>query len=228
MILLFFLSFIILRVNFKVALGMVAGGADLRRFLTDHNVTAVAALPYLDFTLGKDLRHLHIVQQGTVALLMVLFNGGDQTEALRQLMKAFFIGGFGKAVVHIRPLVILALSGGEKIFGGVADAVQFFEPQLGVFFLVVSGFKEQRRDLLVAFLLGLGCKIGVLVACLGLTGKGSHQIFFGLSTCVFRFFHGQCSFQLFCFYCTKFMISFCDKVTFLFIIDDLVCSYPAA
>ena len=80
MILLF--SLIILRVNFKVALGMVAGGADLRGLLAHDDVTAVAALPYLDLTLGKDLRHLHIVQQGTVALLMVLFNGGDQAETL--------------------------------------------------------------------------------------------------------------------------------------------------
>ena len=182
--------------EFQIALGMVAGWADLRRFLTNHDMPAVAALPHLDLALGKDFRHFHIVQQGAVALLMMLFNGGDQTEALRQLMKAFFIGGFGEAVVHIRPLVVLTLSGGEEIFGGVADAVQFFEPQLGVFLLVISGFKEQRRDLLVAFLLGLGCKIGVLVPGLGLTGKGSHQIFFGLSTCVFRFFHGRCSFQL--------------------------------
>ena len=159
---------------------------------------------------------------------MVLFDGGDQTEALCQLMEALLIRGLGKAVVHIRPLVILALSGGEKIFGGVADAVQLLEPQLRVFLLVVSGFEEQRRDLLVAFLLGLGCKIGVLIACLGLTGKGSHQVFLGLGPCVFRFLHGRCSFQLFCFYCTKFMISFCDKVTFLFILGDLICSYPAA
>ena len=48
----------------------------------------------------------------------------------------------------------------------VANAVQFFDPQLGVFLLIISGFEEQCRDLLKAFLLGLGCKIGVLVACL--------------------------------------------------------------
>ena len=159
-------------------------------------MTAVAALPHLDLALGEDLRHLHIVQQGTVALLMVLFNGGYQAETLGQLMETFLIGGFGKAVVHIRPLVVLALSGGEKVFGGVANAVQLFEPQLGVFLLIISGFEEQRRDLLVAFLLGLRCKIGVLVACLGLTGKGGHQIFFGLGACVLRFLHGRCSFQL--------------------------------
>ena len=86
---------------------MIAGGADFRGFLPNDDVTAVAALPHLDLALGKDLRCLHIVQQGTVALLMVLFNGGDQAEALRQLMKALLVGGFGKAVVHIRPLVVL-------------------------------------------------------------------------------------------------------------------------
>ena len=52
---------------------MVAGRADLRCFLTNHDMPAVAALPYLDLALGKDFRHFHIVQQGTVALLMVLF-----------------------------------------------------------------------------------------------------------------------------------------------------------
>ena len=131
---------------------MVAGRADLGRLLTDHDMTAVAALPHLDFAPSKDLCHLQIVQQGAVALLVVLFNGGDQTEPLRQFMKAFFVGGFGKAVVHIRPLVVLALSGGEKVFGGVANAVQLFEPQLGVFLLIISGFEEQCRDLLKAFL----------------------------------------------------------------------------
>ena len=198
-----FLSLIVFCVNFKVALGMVAGRADLRRLLADHDMPAVAALPHLDLALGKDLRHLHIVQQGAVALLMVLFDGGDQTETLGQLVEALLVGGFGEAVVHIRPLVVLALSGGEKVFGGVTNAVQLLEPKLSVFLLVVSGFEEQRRDLLVAFLLGLGGKIGVLVACLGLTGKGGHQVFFGLSPCVFRFFHGGYSFLFFCFYCSK-------------------------
>ena len=109
---LFFL--IVFRVNFKVALGMVAGRADFRCLLTDYDMTAVAALPYLDLTLGKDLCHLHIVQQGTVALLMVLFDGSDQTEACGKLVEALFVGGFGEAVVHIRPFVVLTLSCGSK------------------------------------------------------------------------------------------------------------------
>ena len=47
--------------NFKVALGMVAGGADFRGFLPHDDVTAVAALPHLEmcirdrtYTLGAD------------------------------------------------------------------------------------------------------------------------------------------------------------------------------
>ena len=136
------LFLIVFRVNFKVALGMVAGRADLGCLLTDYDMTAVAALPYLDLALSKDLCRLHIVQQGTVALLMVLFDGSDQTEACGKLVEALFVGGFGEAVVHIRPFVVLTLSGGEKIFRGIANAVQFFEPQLGVFLFIISGFEE--------------------------------------------------------------------------------------
>ena len=40
--------------DLKIALRMVAGRTDLRCFFTDHNVTAVAALPYLDLAFGKD------------------------------------------------------------------------------------------------------------------------------------------------------------------------------
>ena len=79
---------------------MAADRTYLRCLCSDHDMPAVAALPHLDLALGKDLRHLHIVQQGTVALLVVLFNGGDQAETLRQLMETFLIGSFGKAIVH--------------------------------------------------------------------------------------------------------------------------------
>ena len=48
--------------NFKVALGMIAGRANLRGLLAHDDVTAVAALPHLDLALGKDLRHLYIAQ----------------------------------------------------------------------------------------------------------------------------------------------------------------------
>ena len=105
-------------------------------------MTAVAALPHLDLAFGEDLRRLYIAQQGTVALLMVLFNGGDQAEALGKFVEALLVSSLGKAVVHIRPLVVLTLRGGEKVFCGVANAVQFFEQQLGVFLLIIRGFEE--------------------------------------------------------------------------------------
>ena len=31
----------------------------------------------------------------------------------------------------------------KKVFCGVANAVQFFEPQLGVFLLIISSFEEE-------------------------------------------------------------------------------------
>ena len=135
---------------------MVAGGADHGRLLAYHDMTAVAALPYLDLALGKDLGHLHVVQQRTVALLVVLLNGGHQTEAGSQLREALLLGGLGETVVHIRPLVVLALSGRQQVLRRVADALQLLEPQLGVFLLVFGGVQEQRGDLLVAGLLGDG------------------------------------------------------------------------
>ena len=125
------------------------------------------------------------MQQGAVALFVVLFNGGHQTEPLGQLLEALFLGGFGKALVHIGPLVVFTVSGGGKILGGGADAVQLLEPELCVLLLVFGGFQEQGRDLLIAFLLGLGSEIGVFVACLRFAGKGCQQVLFGLGACVF-------------------------------------------
>ena len=159
---------IVFRVDFKIALGMIAGRAYLGGLFANDDMAAVAALPHLDFAFSKDLRHFHIVQQGTVALLMMPFNGGNHAEADGQIMEALFVGRFGKAIVHIRPLVVFALGGGEQVLGGGADAVQLLKPQLGMLFFILGGFEEQRRNLLIAILLGLGGKVGIFVARLGI------------------------------------------------------------
>lgn len=86
----------------------------------------------------------------------------------------------GHALVHIRPFIVLALSGLKEVFGGVAQLAQCLEPELGVFFFIVCGFQEQCRDLLIAGLFGNGSKVGVLVPGLRLTGKGFPQVFLGL------------------------------------------------
>ena len=92
------MGLIVLFVYFEEALRMVAGRANLRRRRADYDVTAVAALPYLDFALLKDLSGLYIAQQGTVTLFVVLLDGCNQTELACQIVEAFFLGGLCKAV----------------------------------------------------------------------------------------------------------------------------------
>jgi hypothetical protein len=52
---------IIFCVDLEISLGMIAGGADLRSFCADHNVTAVAAFPYLHRTLLEDFCSFNIL-----------------------------------------------------------------------------------------------------------------------------------------------------------------------
>ena len=113
---------------------------------------------------------------------MVLLNGGHQAELGGQLGEALLLGGLGKALVHVRPLVVLAVGRGRQVLRGAADARQLLEPHLGVLFLVVRGFQEEGRDLLKALLLGLGGEIGILVPGLGLPCKGRLQIFLRLGS----------------------------------------------
>lgn len=129
---------------------MIAHGADLRSGCADNDVATVSALPDLDLALGEDGGRLHVVQQGAIALLVMTFDLADHAEAGRQLRETFGLGRLGKAVIHVRPLVVFTLGSRGKIFGRIADACQLLEPQLGMLLLVVRRFEEQRRDLLVA------------------------------------------------------------------------------
>ena len=89
---------------------------------------AVPALPDLDLALLENLLRLHILQQGTIPLLMALLDLPDHAELGRQFREALRLGGLGKALVHIRPLVVLPVRGGGQVLGGGADAVQLLEP----------------------------------------------------------------------------------------------------
>ena len=171
---------IVVTVNFKEALGVQAGGTHLRGGSAHYNVTAVAALPHLDLALFKDLSRLHIVQQGTIALLVALLDGGYQTELGGKLREPLLFGGFGKAVVHIGPLVVFTLSGVEQVLGSASHTMQFLKPQLCMGLLVLGGLQEQLCNLLIALVLSHGGEIGVLVPGLGLSGKGRFQILLGL------------------------------------------------
>ena len=130
---------IVLLANLKVGLGMGADGADLGGSRTDHDVTAVAALPDGDAALFEDLHSLYILQQRTVALLVGLLNGGNAAELCGELVEALGLGILCHAGVHIRPLGVFTLGGVKQIFGGVAHLTERLEPELCVLLLIGGG-----------------------------------------------------------------------------------------
>ena len=135
---------------------MLADRADLRSLGSYYDMSAVTTLPDGNAALLKYLHSLDVAQQLAVALLVHLLNGSYATELFSQIMESFLVSLTGHAVIHIRPLGILALSGMEQVLGSIAQLAQSLEPQLGVFLLVLSGVEEQCGDLLVAGLLGDG------------------------------------------------------------------------
>ena len=66
--------------------------------------------------------------------------------------------------------------------------MEVFEPEFGVFLLVIGGFKEESGDLLVTFLLGFGGVVGVFVSCLAFTSKSLHEALFGFGSFEFHIF----------------------------------------
>ena len=85
--------------NFKIALGMIAGRANLRRGGAHDYVAAVAAFPHLDLALFKHLGHLDVFEQRAITLLVMLLDRGDQPEAMRQLLKVLCLDGLCKAII---------------------------------------------------------------------------------------------------------------------------------
>ncbi len=149
---------VVLLVDFEVGLRVVADRADLGGLGADDDVAAVATFPDVHLALGEDLLGLDVVQQGTVTLLVVLLDGGHTTELGGQLGEALGLCSLGKAFVHIGPLVVLAIGGSGQVLSSGADAVQLFEPQLGVLFLVLGGLQEEGGNLLKALLLAFEAK----------------------------------------------------------------------
>ena len=116
---------------------------------------------------------------------MDLLDGADAAELGGELREALFLGLFRHAFVHIGPLEIFALGSRGQVCRRVADPAELLKPKLGMLLLVIRCLQEKRRDLLEALLLGSGCKIGVLVARLGLARKGLPEILLGLGTGIF-------------------------------------------
>ena len=180
-----FAALVVLSVNLEVSLRMEADGTDVGGFGADDDVAAVAALPDADACLAEHLGCLDVAQQGTVAFLVVLLDGRYATELFSQLVEAFLVGLTGKAVVHVGPLVVLALGSVQQILGDSAQSAQMTEPQLGMLLLVLGSLQEEGGNLLVTVLLGHGGIVGVLVAGHRLTGKSGLEVLLGAGAGVF-------------------------------------------
>ena len=124
-----------------------------------HDMTAVAAFPYLYFTPGKYLLCLNIVKQCAIALLMMLLYSSNTAELGSKLREAFLLCCLGKACVHVCPLIVLTVSCSGKILGCSSDTVELLEPQFSVFLLVVGCLLKESCYLLKAVLFSLLCKI---------------------------------------------------------------------
>ena len=167
---------------------MGADGAYGGRVGADVDVAAVAADPDLVANAGEDLGLLNILQEGEIALLMQLLDGGDALELLGQGLEALLARGLGEAGVHVGPLVVLTLGGELEVLGRGADlaAVKLLIPELGVLLLIGGGLREDGGELLIAVLLGLRGVVFILDAGLALSGKGGLEICPGLASFEFH------------------------------------------
>ena len=141
---------------------MSANGASLRSLCTHYEVTAVTALPHSHLSLLKYLLHLNVGKKLSVSLLVSLLDSGYHSELRSKSLEALFVSFLCEGVVHIGPLVVLALCRCKKVSRSVTKTAESLEPKLCVLLLIVCGFLKDSRDLLVAFLLCYRCKVGVL------------------------------------------------------------------
>ncbi len=152
-------------------------------------MATVAADPYGVALAGEYDAFFDILQQTTVALLVVTLDGGDSAEAGGNGSETFLFGFTGHTVIHIGPLVVLSFGGFAEILHRVAyfSAMEELIPQFGVFLLVVGGLFKKSGNLLVAILAGFGSEISVFIAGHRLAGKRILKVTFGF--CSFKIFH---------------------------------------
>ena len=61
----------------------------------------------------------------------------------------------GKALVHIGPLIVLAVGCGTQVLGCIAYTLQLLEPEFGVLLLIIGCLLKDCSYLLKALFLGL-------------------------------------------------------------------------
>ena len=136
-------------------------------------MSAVSATPYLDFGTFENGAVLYVLQQFQITFFVSLFDRGNAFEFSGKFGKPFFLRYFCEFGVHSRPFVMFSGGGCSKVVFQTADAVQRFEPQLGVLFFVKSGFLENSGYLFVSGFFRGGSKIIVFVPRLRFSGKCS-------------------------------------------------------
>ena len=158
---------------------MLADGAGLHGLLAFVDEPAVAAAPSYALGFGEDPAGLKVLQQSLVPLFVLLLDLRQAVEQAGDFLEALLPCDLRHAGVHAGPFVVLTAGRFLQIGRRVADAFQQFQVQLGVLLLLIGRLLEEGGDLLVAFLLGHGGEIGVLVAGLGLAGKGVLEVLLG-------------------------------------------------
>ena len=161
---------------------MLAYRAELGSLLSDHDVTAVGALPDRIFLAGEYNALGDILKELPVTLFMSFLDRAHALEKECNLVESFFPGSLCEAVIHVGPLEVLAVGGIQEILLGRRhlSAVQELEPYLRVFLLVLGSLFEQLAYLDITILGSLRGIIEVLGVCLALARERGTEVLFGL------------------------------------------------
>ncbi len=156
---------------------MGAYGAGSRSFLTDYDMSAVAADPDRVAFAREHDSLLDIIEKLAVTLFMMTFDSANLTEFGCNSRETFLFGFAGHTVVHICPLIVLSLGSVAKIIqsSGNVVSVEHLEPEFSVLFLVVGSFFKDSCDLLEAILTGFRGIVGILVASCDSPAKASRR-----------------------------------------------------
>jgi len=131
-------------------------------------VPAIAAFPFCFLLFLEHRSVLDVVHEGKIPFFMMFFNFGYFTPGNGYFLEAFLFGYVGERGIELGVLLVFALGGSLQVIDGVAydagriggryfdnAAFKELEKALRVLFLVIGGFKENRRDLLIPFFLCL-------------------------------------------------------------------------
>src|SRR3712207_1198595 len=123
----------------EVALRMCAYRAHLRCLLAHYHMATVAADPDSVAVAREYEGILDVLEQLAIALLVALLDGSHAAHLECDLCEAFLLSLTSHALVHVCPLIVLALgSSSEVLFRrtNLATFLQILEPELSVLSLV--------------------------------------------------------------------------------------------